>query len=439
MDLILVSVLVASFGVLIVLKRPQLSIVIGFFWFNFLILPTIKTLAFVEHTIVERYFEFALDALPFYIVYLVGLYIAAPKFHSTQFNDYIPLHESFQLNWAILFVLGGAFGLEVLIRGIFGVLVAGIAEQELLLSLPGWVSPTISILRLFSLAFFIYGTIQIERLSGWIARALLFSALFSFVVFVLISGGRSHVVFCMICGYIVWSKRLIPRVRAMPLLYGVLTITVFIVLTPIWVLARVYYVDFREVQQLNVVSAIYESFHAAVLKSTEGTHYLNGFEENMKGRGNVGQFFLTLIGSCKSLLLGEAVVLGVWWALPSLLVAKPERHPEELIQTTCALPLGDEATAVLSYLSVDFGWPGALLAGLFVGAIINLLFFVSLNKNRTDLTRVLCLSAFFQLSFMQEAEFASYLVICRDLLLVGIVLELVTRLSRVSISRRRYL
>lgn len=89
--------------------------------------------------------------------------------------------------------------------------------------------------------------------------------------------------------------------------------------------------------------------------------------ENLSERGDVGVFLGTVIAAIQSggdNLMGGAMGNSLIWAVPSVIIEKPELMTEQYIQAGLGMPLHDDSVSWLSTGYADFGFFGCFLYGL---------------------------------------------------------------------------
>ena len=339
-----------------------------------------------------------------------------PKGRSTRVSILI-----FLVLWTIRIYKGAAYG----------IVYSGSGTGTAVEALPYWLSTLESVVSLLGGGALVMLSISAVRGGGrwlWIFVVLE-------LVWVFVSGGRRDVVFLsVVIAWVAWQARVVrlPTMVAMLAIVGML----LYVATPLFLIVRDYNADYQH-QGVPTFAALKYAISDGYTHCGIGLRCSDMTKENIASRGNAMEFTKSVVsaqGNGYLFLFGAGLLNSLSWAIPSVILPKPELMTEQFVQSSFGLPLVDDAISVPALAYADLGLLGSTFAGICVAIFVRLFAQFSLRQS-IDLLALSMSYGLARVIWNIESDPLSYVVLLRDSVLLVLMIKAFVFFRRLKVGR----
>jgi hypothetical protein len=160
-------------------------------------------------------------------------------------------------------------------------------------------------------------------------------------------------------------------------------------------------------------------------------------KENIASRGNAMEFTKSVVsaqGNGYLFLFGAGLLNSLSWAIPSVILPKPELMTEQFVQSSFGLPLVDDAISVPALAYADLGLLGSAFAGICVAIFVRLFSQFSLRQS-IDLLALSMSYGLARVIWNIESDPLSYVVLLRDSVLLVLMIKAFVFFRRLKVGR----
>ncbi len=326
-----------------------------------------------------------------------------------------PSKKETRLSLLFIFVL---WGFRIFEANVYGLGFEGTASADVIISLPYPVVVFSSIINLISGGAIIILTIAATQGGGrWLWLIIFVELLMRFS-----SGGRRALVFYIFVVLWIALQARVIRLHALIFYVVVLSIILYII-SPLFLEIReanLYYLS----RGFDTFSALSLSMFDAFQKCGIGIECLGLASNNIIERPNVVEFFKSVVDSHllgSPFIYGEGFVNAIKWAIPSIILSKPEFQIEHLVQFSFGLKMLDDAISIPVIAYADGGLLGCMFAGICV-VFFTKYFSMFANSHNNDLLVLSMLLGLANNLWNVENDPLYYFVLVRDSLIIRFII-----------------
>lgn len=326
-------------------------------------------------------------------------------------------------------VLFFAWCIRIFQWNVYGVAISGSGTAELISDIPYWLTVASSISDILSYGAFL--TIAVSAVATRSKLAAVFLILE--LAWALLEGGRRELAL-----YVVVLLVVAHQIAAFN--YKRIAFLSVVGVVFLWVVSPAF-ITFRESNSENLsrgfppIDASIAAAKSTLTNCISDIDCGRSVAQNVVERPNVLEFLREVVSARHEgypLTYGEASVVAVIWATPSLFIEKPEFMSEQFIQSSFGMAITDGSSSVLALAYADFGILGVVAFAAALAAYFSVLMRVA--KTVSSKFFGACIS-FSVISMMWNLEIdpTAYIVTARDIALIYFFLWLI---AAIKLKRR---